>query len=1434
MITKENVFINLRNYSENSILNAPIKIDDLIKKAKENNYPAVALTDKNAYGMVKFWSACKNENVKPLFWLNSKTQWNLHNFLLFAKSEQWQKNMFKLSTDFITEKTTSISNYKKENQELLKDVIFIVDYSSWEQFPLYQEIFDSWIIEKENIYIEIQPKHNEEQYKKAIELVWINNVIITSPVLYLEPEDKESLLLMKAIEKSGSLSDIDASLYDWFHFKTEEEIKKELSFIPETDFEQIKTNIHNIVNNIYFDLDTSYKIPFFNIDGELLEAYNKFHHITDKVMKSDEFWLRWLAYSRLGFRYWKVDEKFNLSYEEIFMMVNKDHKLELEKPLKEYSIPEIKEMSKSDWTKEKQEWYNQLSDKSKEYIDRIEYELMVMHHMWFDSYLLIVWDYINWSRDNGDLVGPWRGSAAGSIVTFLTWITDIDPIRWDLLFERFINSSRVNMPDVDTDFSNRDNVIQHCIDLYWQDRVTPIITFWKLTSRTVLKGVWKAYNVNFNLMNRVTKLITNKEATWHVPLEKILEENDDFRNKIESSTELKQVYQKSLKLEWFKQQTWTHACAVIIAPKPTTEYMPLQYPQDKKGNVDKTAGLVTQLEGPDAEAIGLLKMDFLWLKNLTIINDCLRIVKRHKNTEEDMTNVDVEIQEVYENIFHTWRTTNVFQFESSWMKKYMKQLKPNNLNDLIAMVSLYRPWPLEFIPSFINRKHGLEPIEYMSNELRKQLTELGHTDEEIEKQKELLEEKLKWILDVSYGIAVYQEQLMAMAQSMAWFSLWEADLLRRAIWKKKKKIIMEQREIFIKKAEQFWFYPETTGYIYDKTIIPAANYSFNKCLTWDTKILLVNWEYKTINELRKTKFKNLKLKSLNTKKNTFEVDKIVDIHENGIKDVYEITLKNWLTIKSTDNHQFYTIDWWKELKEIGVWWKIAIPNNSKIDKDISFEEIKNIKYIWKEETFDLEIEKNHNFIANWIITHNSHAACYAFIAYQGAYLKNKYPAEYTTAILMTQGEELPRVLVAIEDAFLDGIYVEPLDINKSNVEYEYIDDTHIKMWLKTIKGVWVKSLEKIIEEREKNGKYEDFDDFVIRNKTNLDSKVLTWLLKSGALDNLIEQEKWLFNVKRILDFIKKAKKEKIHSQQVNLFDLFTEETPESKIVELEEPLRIATPYSKAQNELEVLWLMLKNHPFDHVKTFIEKLEYNRELLHFNKSLHYYPKFGENIKTIRWLAIIDDIFVNKTKDGKNILSLKLLWTDYYISAKIKESLYHKYEAVLVGTDKKNPIWIGKLLEYKGKYNVYLWNRSISIEEIEIKDIDKMYQVAKNKNMYNEKEKCNWEDIYKYKNTKIDDKVPIVLTVKDYLLEEQNRTKLKEKLWRIKSFLLKNNNLENTFHVIIKNEKWKILHDTKMYIWTKELKSFYLLIKREGWIISNISYNQKDWEYRVYDR
>lgn len=440
--------------------------------------------------------------------------------------------------------------------------------------------------------------------------------------------------------------------------------------------------------------------------------------------------------------------------------------------------------------------------------ERLNYELAVIKQTGFAPYFLIVQDFVNWAKKNGIVVGPGRGSAAGSIVSYLLGVTNIDPMHYNLLFERFLNPERISMPDIDLDFADtrRDEVIDYVAKKYGHDHVAQIITFGTMAARAAIRDTGRALGMPYSFCDQIAKIIpfnpTQGEKTgW---LKKTLTNVQEFKDIYERDPEAKRLIDSAMKLEGVARHASTHACGVVISPRPLQEYVPLQY-AIKHGASKNSDGdnqvVVSQYEMHAIEDLGLLKMDFLGLRNLTIIENTLRLIQKLHNTTINVDHIPLDDKKTYE-LFQRGETTGLFQFESSGMKRYLKELKPTELEDLIAMVALYRPGPMELIPSYIARKHGREKIEY-------------------------LHQKLEPILKNTYGIGVYQEQMMQIARDLAGYTLPEADTLRKAIGKKIKTLLAEQHEKLIAGMRKNNIDPRIAEAIWE-LFPPFARYGFNR------------------------------------------------------------------------------------------------------------------------------------------------------------------------------------------------------------------------------------------------------------------------------------------------------------------------------------------------------------------------------------------------------------------------------------------------------------------------------------------------------------------------------------------------------------------------------------------------------------------------------
>lgn len=558
-------------------------------------------------------------------------------------------------------------------------------------------------------------------------------------------------------------------------------------------------------------------------------------------MDINEFELRHRAYKWLNY-------KFNLDRDNdtILQLTKITKRWTLSKKLQDLTPDELHEITIETYTEYKK-WIIQKYENTKElknqtldfsittYIERLEYEMKVIKEMWFNWYFLIVSDFVRRAKKNNIVVWPWRWSGAWSLLAWLIRITDIDPLPYALLFERFLNPARISMPDFDIDFEDtqRFRVIEYVQQKYWIDKVSSIGTFMQMASKAAFKDAARTLWVPFERSNQISAIIPDKTSLADAI--KMQDGNEELKNAYNSDEKIKQAIDFGSKLEWNMRQLWVHACWIIISPERVTTYTPTQYIKED----DNT--LVSQYDWPTLETIWILKMDFLWLRNLSVIKNCIKIIKKkHEKENKELPDMFKEFFEntsfqppiddkyTYDKVFKEWDTTGIFQFEWNWMRKFLIKLEPNSINDLVAMNALYRPWPMEFIPTYIDRKHWREKVNYMHPELKEILEKEYWADTVIEEWRKL-EEDLKPIMNLTYWIAVYQEQLIFLVQAMAWFSLAEADMLRRWVGKKKKDVIEKLKKEFIKRWKDYKEYKkETSQFIYEKMIEPAAFYSFNK------------------------------------------------------------------------------------------------------------------------------------------------------------------------------------------------------------------------------------------------------------------------------------------------------------------------------------------------------------------------------------------------------------------------------------------------------------------------------------------------------------------------------------------------------------------------------------------------------------------------------
>ncbi|NQU82914.1 MAG: DNA polymerase III subunit alpha [Parcubacteria group bacterium] len=1445
-------FTHLHVHSHYSLLDGLPKIDELLDYTKKLGMDSIALTDHGVlYGAVEFYKKAKKAGIKPIIGcevyvaLESRHERRpniddkRYHLILLAKNEQGYKNLVKI----VSKSHLEGFYYKpRVDEELLKqyagDIValsacvqgkvprLIISnkiQQAKEEALKYQEIFG-----KGNFFLEIQEHENVEgqaiankvmiDFSKELDIP----LVATNDIHYLSPDDTEAqdvLMLINTgtnVDKQGRLT----MKNDDFSMRTKEQMEK---FCNDLGVPEAITNTQIIADMCNFEFTL----------GE-----TKLPHFTTPQNQTPDEYLKELCYQGLEK---KAEEYVN----------NKD-----------------------------------------EAIKRLEYELSVIKETGFASYFLIVADFVNWAKENRIIVGPGRGSAGGSLVSFLLNVIEVEPLKYGLLFERFLNPSRISMPDIDLDFADkrRDEVIEYISEKYGKDKVAQVITFGTMAARAVIRDVGRAMQIDYSYCDKVAKMVPPGH-TLDDCIEKVIE----FRQLYQTDTQAKQLIDLAKKLEGCARHASTHACGLVISKEPLDELVPVQYStkSDKKS-------IITQYEMYSIDDLGLLKMDLLGLKNLTIIENTLKRIYTVQNKSIDLLNIPLNDEKTFE-LLRKAQTTSVFQLESEGMKRYLKELKPTVFEDIAIMISLYRPGPIELIPEYIARKHGRKIVEY-------------------------IHPNLKEVLEPTHGLPIFQEQIMKIAQVLAGFSLSEADVLRKAIGKKIKALLMEQKEKFIEGCVKNNVSKDIAEKVF-QWIEPHASYSFNKCLSADTEIYSPTGNIRTIEELYKES--KLKKRYKNTGKGVLSLDDNLkikpratsEIIKNGVKPIYEITVASGKKIKATKEHRFLTAGKWKKLEDLNtedriatarcwptnkmgridwpkhklallghvlsegntchpssfylftsseeelkeyietlekfqntkatvnkkentysvyagrinikekseaaewimnelnirykkatiktipipafrlcnkqlafllakMWngdgcidvknklmyyatsseklanqvqslllrfgilaklykkkfkyrggikigWTVSFSRydnilkfvenigphligkrksdlkkmfsshrilnldysnqlfargtsdtipadfirekirsecleanipfktvarwsnvaerlfwadkrkvgyqretvkkiaeslgssvlNNWADSDIHWDRIKSIKYAGKEQTYDLTVEKNHNFVANGFIVHNSHAIAYAMIAYNTAYLKAHFSVEFMAAVLTSERNDVERISFLIDECKEMQIEVLAPDINESFHNFSVVPkENKVRFGLLAIKNVGENIVTEIIRERKENGAYKSFSDFTARIATkDFNKKSLESLIKSGVFDKFEERNKLLENMEDILSFNREIRKS-AQSNQSSLFDSIAS-TPPSLQLASAPPIDMK---EKLDWEKELLGLYISAHPLDAIKNILKEkalpLRDLRENIPYNR--------------IRVGGIISSIKRIVTKKGQPMIFMKL--------------------------------------------------------------------------------------------------------------------------------------------------------------------------------------------------
>jgi len=946
-------FTHLHTHSHYSLLDGLAKIDDLVSRAKELGMDSLALTDHgNVYGAIEFYKKAKAAGVKPILGIeayimpeNPNDKEKYYHLILLCENQAGWKNLLKL----ITHAHLEGFYYKPRiNKDFLrKHSTGLIALSACLSGEVSRNALNGNLAEAERVALDYQNIFGKGKF-------------------FLEighhPGIRETVKAREGVLKIAAKTGIPLAATQDIHYLRKEDAP---------------------YHDILLAVQTGGKLD----DPDRLS------------LKDDDFSMR--SPEEMAELFKDLPEAV-ANTQKIADMCNVE--IELGKiQLPRFEVPSGETASSYLRKLITERLTARYSEATKQVQDRLEYELGVIEKMGFADYFLIVQDLVNWAKERGIIVGPGRGSAAGSIVSYILRITDIDPLKYDLLFERFLNPDRIQMPDIDIDITDRrrGEVFGYLTEKYGTDHVAHIITFGTMAARAAVRDVGRALGISYGFCDQLAKLIPfNQDLDEALKIQ-------ELAALYQTNPDAKRILDAAKHLEGVARHASMHACGIVISAKPLTEHLPLQKaPQDPNT-------IVTQFEMHSVEDLGLLKMDLLGLKNLTIIEDTVRLVNEGGAEKLEIDKLPLSDAATFK-LLQAGDTTGVFQLESSGMRRYLKELKPTELEDIIAMISLYRPGPMELIPDYVDRKHGRKPVQY-------------------------LHPKVEPVFKNTYGIMIYQEQLMSAARLLAGFTLAEADVLRKAVGKKIRKLLLEQKEKLIR-----------------------------GCIA------------------------------------------------NGVP--AETAEKFWTLIEPFDRYGF----------------------------------------------------------------NRSHAACYAMVAYQTAWLKAHYPVEFMTSLLNADSGDTDRISFLISECQRMGIPVLPPDINKSSSVFTP-EEKSIRFGLTGVKNVGENIIQALIEERQRGGPYKNLAELLNRvQHKDLNKKSLESLTKCGALDGLgVERNVILQNVDDLMKFHQALKKAK-DTRQAGLFGA----TQFSYNLKLK-PAAPANSKEKLAWEKELLGLYVSDHPLNAYKAHLQ-------------------------------------------------------------------------------------------------------------------------------------------------------------------------------------------------------------------------------------------------------
>ncbi len=778
-------FTHLHVHTEYSLLDGSSKIKEITKRAAELGMDSLAITDHGVmYGVIDFYKAAKEAGIKPIlgcevyvapgsrFDKEAGTGEDKYNHLvLLAENNTGYQNLMKIVSRGFTEGFYYKPRVDKELLREFHEGIIATSaclagevqrylargmYEEAKRVALYyQDIFG-----KDNFFLELQDHGIAEQHYVNPQLLRMSEetgieLICTNDVHYTYADDADAHDILLCIQTGKKVTDENRMRYTGgqYYLKSPEEMTELFKYAP-----QAVANTEKIAERCNVEIEFGVtKLPKFAVP----QGYTSWTY------------LNYLCYEGLKKRY--PEQAADISVEEFVRLA------------KEESVEDRKDV------------VIKIAEDTNNIFQRLAYELSVIYSMGYVDYFLIVWDYINFAKRHDIPVGPGRGSAAGSIVSYCLEITDLDPIKYSLIFERFLNPERVSMPDIDVDFcyERRQEVIDYVVEKYGKDCVSQIVTFGTMAARAVIKDVGRVLDLPYAMVDNIAKMVPREIG---ITIDKALAENPDLKSEYENNEVVKDLIDKSKRLEGLPRHASMHAAGVLICGKPVEDYVPLSTGSD--------GAVVAQFVMTTLEELGLLKMDFLGLRTLTVIKDAENLIKKH-NKGFSIHDIDYSDKGVFDAI-STGKCDGIFQLESAGMKSFMKELKPRSLEDLIAGISLYRPGPMDFIPQYIKGKNNQDSVTYACPQLEA-------------------------ILKPTYGCIVYQEQVMQIVRDLAGYSWGRSDLVRRAMSKKKAYVMEQERKNFIygnkdegvKGCVNNGIDEKVAGKIYDD-MIDFAKYAFNK------------------------------------------------------------------------------------------------------------------------------------------------------------------------------------------------------------------------------------------------------------------------------------------------------------------------------------------------------------------------------------------------------------------------------------------------------------------------------------------------------------------------------------------------------------------------------------------------------------------------------